>query len=92
MDGRARFCLDYCLLIFAMIFGPGRGLAQHSDETAQALDREWIEIRRRADEARAKLLGERRELLEALAQRLLAREKLEQSDLFDRLGPHPREA
>ena len=69
--------------------GQGPQLAAHSEETAQAIDRELVEILRAAYDDDKKLLDERREQLEALASRLLEREKLEQSDLMEILGPRP---
>ena len=72
--------------------GQGPSLAPHSNETAQAIDEELIEILGRAYEANLKHLAEERDRLEALAQRLLEQEKLEHEDLVELLGPHPGEA
>ena len=73
----------------AGFLGQGTGLAPHSDETAEILDSELTEILRDAYERNLKLLADDRERLEALASRLLKKEKLEQADLVDLLGPHP---
>jgi len=67
--------------------GQGPQLAPHSEETAQALDRELVEILRAAYEDDKKLLEERRDQLEKLALRLLEHGKLERRDLVQILGP-----
>jgi cell division protease FtsH len=66
-----------------------RPLAPHSAEIEQMIGEEQMEILRQCyDEAR-QFIGEKRELLETVAQRLLEREKIDQNDLLEILGPRP---
>jgi cell division protease FtsH len=69
--------------------GQGPQGAPHSGEIEQAIGEEQLEILHDAYEAAKRLLAEKRDKLEALAQRLLKQEKLESSDLLDILGPRP---
>jgi cell division protease FtsH len=69
--------------------GQGPQNAPHSGEIEQAIGEEQLEILHDAYEAAKRELAQRRDKLEALAQRLLAQEKLEASDLLEILGPRP---
>jgi len=69
--------------------GQGVQSAPHSGEIEQAIGEEQLEILRDAYQDAKRVLAEKRALLEALAQRLLAQEKLEPADLLEILGPHP---
>jgi cell division protease FtsH len=62
-------------------------LEPHSEEVSRALDTEALSIIGSCYEDGKKLLMERREQLELLAGRLLEREKVEDSDLRELLGP-----
>jgi len=68
--------------------GQGPQSAPHSGEIEQAIGEEQLEILHDAYEDAKRVLAEKRDLLEALAQRLLAQEKLEPVDLLEILGPH----
>jgi ATP-dependent Zn protease len=72
--------------------GQGPQSAPHSGEIEQAIGEEQLEILHDAYEDAKRELARRRDALEALAQRLLAQEKLEPSDLLDILGPRPDSA
>jgi len=63
--------------------------APHSEHIEQMLGDEQVEILRQCYEEAKQFLGEKRDLLEALAQRLLEREKVDQNDLLEILGPRP---
>jgi len=69
--------------------GQGPQMAAHSEQTAKTIDAELVALLASAYAADKALLLEKRELLEALASRLLAHEKLEQSDISEILGPRP---
>jgi len=69
--------------------GQGPEGTPHSGEIEQAIGEEQLEILRDCYADAKRVLSERRAQLEALAQRLLAQEKLEASDLAEILGPRP---
>jgi cell division protease FtsH len=68
-------------------FGPRQ--TEHSDEIARQLGEEHLEILKSCYDQGMALLAEHREQLEALAQRLLEREKVDSADLKELLGPRP---
>jgi cell division protease FtsH len=72
--------------------GQGPQGAPHSGEIEQAIGEEQLEILRDAYAEAKQLLAEKRPQLEALAQRLLAQEKLEGTDILEILGPRPEAA
>jgi len=69
--------------------GQGPQGAPHSGEIEQAIGEEQLEILRDAYAEAKQMLAEKRDRLEALAQRLLAQEKLESADILEILGPRP---
>jgi cell division protease FtsH len=71
------------------LLGQGPESAPHSGEIEQTVGEEQLEILGECYAEAKQVLTERREQLEALAQRLLAQEKLETSDLLEILGPRP---
>ena len=62
---------------------------EYSEETARIIDGETVEILRAAEIYALRLLEEKRELLAALADRLIQDEELEEADLEQILGPCP---
>ena len=62
---------------------------EYSEETARIIDNETVEILRAAENYALKLLEEKRELLNTLAERLIRDEELEERDLEEILGPCP---
>ena len=68
--------------------GQGHQSAEHSPEMAQIIGQEHMEILASCYEEAKLLIHERREMLEAMAARLLEQEKLESSDIIELLGPH----
>jgi cell division protease FtsH len=72
--------------------GQGPDGAPHSGEIEQMVGEEQLEILRASYEDAKRMLSDRRAALEALAERLLAQEKLEGTDLLEILGPRPGEA
>src|SRR5262249_14982965 len=69
--------------------GRGPAGAPHSAEIERLIGEEQLEILRQCYEDAKQVLTEKRSLLEALAQRLLQQEKLEEHDLVEILGPRP---
>ena len=69
--------------------GQGPRLASHSVGIAEALDEEMMEILGAAYQHDLAFLRERRDALEAMAQKLLATETLEAADVVEILGPAP---
>ena len=69
--------------------GQGPQLAPHSASFEEAIGAEQVELLGAQYRAAVELLEKRRDQLEALAQRLLAHEKLEASDVTEILGPRP---
>jgi cell division protease FtsH len=69
--------------------GQGPQTAPHSPAIEQAIGEEQMEILRTCYEEAKRMLTEKRRTLEALAQRLLAQEKLDDHDLVEILGPRP---
>jgi len=63
--------------------------APHSNEIEQLIGEEQLEILRQCYEQAKQFLGEKRDLLETLAQRLLKQEKVDDRDLLEILGPRP---
>ena len=63
--------------------------APHSAEIEQLIGEEQLEILRQCYEEAKQFLGQKRTLLETLAQRLLKQEKIDAGDLLDILGPRP---
>ncbi len=73
----------------AGFLGQGPQLAPHSTEIERLIGEEQLDILRRCyDEAKG-FLAKKRDLLEALAQRLLKQEKIDEHDLTEILGPRP---
>ncbi len=70
--------------------GLGPQQAARSSEVEKVIAEEQLELIRRSYEEAQALLVERRDQLEALASRLLDREKLDAKDLEEILGPRPR--
>ncbi|MFP6665576.1 MAG: ATP-dependent zinc metalloprotease FtsH [Deltaproteobacteria bacterium] len=68
-------------------FGPQQ--SEHSAEISRLLGEEHLEILKSCYDEGLALLAEHREKLEALAERLLDREKVDSSDLKELLGPRP---
>ncbi len=68
-------------------FGPQQ--TSRSADIEKVLAEEQLELIRASYESAQALLVERRDQLEALAQRLLANEKLDSKDLEELLGPRP---
>ena len=62
---------------------------EYSEETARIIDSETVEILRDAESYALRLLEEKRELLETLAERLVQEEELEEADIEKILGPCP---
>ncbi len=73
----------------AGFLGQGPEGAPHSGEIEQMIGQEQLEILRTCYADAKRVLTARRAQLEALAQRLLAQEKLDASDLLEILGPRP---
>jgi len=72
--------------------GQGPQSIPHSAAIEQAIGEETLQILHAAyDEAKA-LLTAKRDLLETLAKRLLAQEKIDEQDLLEVLGPRPAAA
>jgi len=71
--------------------GHGAQLVPHSAAYEQALGEEQLEILAAEYQAARELLEKRRDRLEALAERLLEREKLEPEDLREILGERPED-
>ena len=69
--------------------GQGPQGAPHSGEIEQKIGEEQLEILTETYAEAKRLLAEKRDRLEALAQRLLAQEKLEYADLVEILGERP---
>ena len=69
-------------------FGPQQ--TARSSEVEKVIAEEQLELIRRSYEEAQALLVERRDQLEALAGRLLDREKLDAKDLEEILGPRPQ--
>ena len=69
--------------------GQGPQGAPHSGEIEQKIGEEQLEILTETYAEAKRLLAEKRDRLEALAQRLLAQEKLEYADLVELLGERP---
>ncbi|MBY0275297.1 ATP-dependent zinc metalloprotease FtsH [Candidatus Binatia bacterium] len=69
--------------------GQGPQGAPHSGEIEQQVGEEQLEILSEAYAEAKRILAEKRDRLEALAQRLLAHEKLEYADLVEILGERP---
>lgn len=63
--------------------------APHSEKLERLIDDEVLEIIQTCYEADKKLLAGKRELLDAMAQRLLEKEKIEQAEIKQILGPRP---
>jgi cell division protease FtsH len=63
----------------------------HSQKLEQLIDDEVLEIIQSCYEDDKKLLAEKRDLLEVMAQRLLEKEKIDQAEIKDILGPRPSE-
>jgi cell division protease FtsH len=63
--------------------------APHSAEIEQLIGEEQLQILQTCYAEAKQMLAEKRQLLDALAQRLLAHEKLEEKDLVEILGPRP---
>jgi len=75
----------------AGFLGHGAQLVPHSAAYEQALGEEQLEILAAEYQAARELLEKRRDRLEALAERLLEREKLEPEDLREILGERPED-
>jgi cell division protease FtsH len=73
----------------AGFLGQAAQSAPHSAAIEQALGEETLQILRTAYEDAKTLLGAKRDVLEALATRLLAQEKIDERDLLEVLGPRP---
>jgi cell division protease FtsH len=73
----------------ATYLGAGPSRAPHSAGLEEAIDEERQRLIGEAYAAAQELLAKRRERLDALAQLLLEREKLDESDLVEILGPRP---
>ena len=69
--------------------GQGPRELPHSPAIEQALGDETLETIATAFEEAKQMLTERRPQLDALAERLLAREKVDEKDLLEVLGPRP---
>jgi len=69
--------------------GQGPQSAPHSGEIEQQIGEEQLEILSEAYAEAKRILAGKRDRLEALAQRLLAHEKLEHGDLIEILGERP---
>jgi cell division protease FtsH len=69
--------------------GQGSQGAPHSGEIEQQIGEEQLEILTETYAEAKRILAEKRDRLEALAQRLLAHEKLEYADLVEILGERP---
>ncbi len=63
--------------------------AEHSDDMERDLDRELSEIISRCYEESRAILQEKKERFEALAERLLEKEKIDTRDIEEILGPRP---
>jgi len=64
-------------------------MREFSEETAKLIDNETIAILRDAESHAGQLLGEKRNLLDALAQRLVQDEELDEAQIEELLGPCP---
>jgi cell division protease FtsH len=64
--------------------------APHSVAIEQTIGEEQLEILRTCYEEAKHMLTQKRQTLEALAQRLLTQEKLDEHDLLEILGPRPQ--
>jgi cell division protease FtsH len=69
--------------------GQGSQIVSHSGEIEQAIGEEQLEILRTCYEEAKTMISERRDRLEAMAERLLKQEKLDRNDLVEILGPRP---
>jgi cell division protease FtsH len=69
--------------------GQGPQSAPHSGEIEQQIGEEQLEILAESYAEAKRILADKRDRLEALAERLLAQEKLESSDLLEILGARP---
>jgi len=69
--------------------GQGPDGAPHSAQIEQLIGEEQLEILSTCYQEAKQTLTEKRQLLEGLAQRLLAQEKLDEKDLTEILGPRP---
>jgi len=71
--------------------GQGPGAAQHSGEIERVVGEEQLEILKRCYDEAKRMVSERRAVLDRMAERLLEREKLEERDIVEILGPRPAE-
>ena len=71
--------------------GQGPGAAQHSGEIERVVGEEQLEILKRCYDEAKQMVSERRAVLDRMAERLLEREKLEERDIVEILGPRPVE-
>ena len=71
--------------------GQGPGAAQHSGEIERVVGEEQLEILKRCYGEAKQMVSERRAVLDRMAERLLEREKLEERDIVEILGPRPAE-
>jgi len=71
--------------------GRGPGAAQHSAEIERLVGEEQLEILKRCYDEAKQMVSERRVVLDRMAERLLEREKLEEHDIVEILGPRPVE-
>jgi cell division protease FtsH len=72
--------------------GQGPAAAPHSEEIERLIGEEQLEILKRCYSDAKQMLSDRRSILEKLAERLLEREKVDESDLTEILGPRPAPA